>query len=125
MRTIYNPRQIMALTQPELDRFVGSCVAMTEVDDHWWAALGSASTEAEGLCGDTCTSATLTGSPHRAASETITIMWAGGDVGEILLGQPIFLLVCDEHGDHRNEPGRLCVIRFMDEIPTITDHAAA
>ncbi len=125
MRTVYNPRQVMALKQPELDRFVGTCVAVSEVNPRWWGNAGGMPVESEGLRGDICTAATLSGDPHRMADERITIEWHPGEAFTVLLGQPVFLLVCDEHRDHRNEPGRLCLIEFLREIPTITDSKAA
>ncbi len=125
MRTVYSPRQVMALKQSELDRFAGVCVAVSEVSDRWWGGGGGMPVESEGLRGDICRGATRAGDPHRMADEHITIEWHPGDTFTVLVGQPVFLLACDEHGDHRNEPGRLCIVDFLRKIPAITDSEAA
>lgn len=105
VRTIYDPRRVMDLTDAEWAAMVGKYVDVSMADANYWR--GKAVEEWQGGAG-ICESVIVDRPGH---SVRLRVDW-GMEFG-ILLGQAVFLGVCDEHGDHDSDSGRECA-RWME-----------
>jgi hypothetical protein len=97
VRKTYGPLEVMAWTADDIAALVGKYVDIHIATD-----------PPEGGSG-VCISVAVTGEPSQ---RTVNVAWDWGMAWHWADGQPVYVSVCDEHGDHTSLNGVDCLDRF-------------